>query len=198
MKINEAMNLFPERLIWDKGMLSGSIISKFSTGYLGKELEGKTPFHPVGFGGGEIITTEYSTAPAVGGSISSRNFFDVRWCSPVNEKDGSRMFVSFTVDNLDKMTLEEKNKIGYFTPTKGIIRAKNIEGCQILKALPPTSNGTPRTEITTISVSEINGWLPPSLINSATGDSLVAMIKGITAYVENKEEGGGNKEGGKI
>ena len=173
--LSDAANTFPMRLEWDKGMESGEVLRSFT--------EGDSAVQE-----GEIKVLTYKTAPAVGGSISSRDFFDIRWISPI-KKDGSRMFVTYKLKDIGKNP-RDKEVLGWAPPKNGVIRGENLEAVQYLDVKTPGIPGVEpaHTQFTMVSCSEIGGWLPTSVINSACSGSLVDMVEGITDFVEVEEK----------
>ena len=90
------------------------------------------------------------------------------------------MFVTFNVDRKGegwKEYEEEEKRI-----KKCGVRARNLEGFQYLVE---EEGGC---KMTTVSVSEIGGLLPTSVINSATGNSLLESVERLERYLSGSQE----------
>ena len=90
----------------------------------------------------------------------------------------------FNIENLGKVDGDDK-LLGWFPVPPGEVRATNVEGAQFLEVLN-AENEPPRTQITTISVTEVGGWLPVSVVNAASGASIKDIVEGLTRHVETK------------
>ncbi|GMI20515.1 hypothetical protein TrRE_jg7862 [Triparma retinervis] len=161
--IGRACNTYPRRCEWDKNLSTGRIIAEYPAEAFGEWSSSK------------FILISYATNPAMGGAISPRTFLEVRWCG--GTEDGSRsMFVTFNVDGKRgrwREYEEEDRRI-----KKSGVRARNLEGFQYLAR--EEGGGS---KITMVSVSEIGGFLPVSVVNQATGNSILESMERLEVYV---------------
>ena len=186
----KAMNI--ERLSWDGGMASLQVLRKWPAS--AETCPTKPGIMKAGESScGDFNHVVYATKPALGGSISSRVFEEVRYFYPrgyshmgfvvLGMKEVAREYVAGSRDpDFDQVILAPPY------PTKNV-RATNLEAAQFLTA----SGGG--TIVTSINCTAIGGWLPVSTVNGATSQSIVDSMKAVTRYIEEEGGGRGGEEG---
>lgn len=110
----------------------------------------------------EVI--RFLTAPAAGGLISPREFLDARLVLPGCGL-GGKILVTRRWDT--EMSLQ---------PASGCTRAYNVAGCMFIH-VRKDSEGYLR--ITMFGQSEIGGWIPVSVVNSASSGGYVKVATGL-------------------
>lgn len=108
----------------------------------------------------------YRTNPAAGGIITSREFIDSRLVIPFPP---GKLLVNMRWDDHVNLPL-----------TKGTVCGFNVAGCSFMHVYHDSGGFM---HIYKFDQSDIGGWLPVSIVNSATGDALlkiaVTMMKAV-------------------
>ena len=125
----------------------------------------------------EYTISVMNTHPAGGGAISSREFIDLRW----RQRTPSNVLVTIVSPD-PKIHSYLKLPQG----DKSLVRATNYPGAGIRLTVLPGGD----LKYESISNASIGGWLPTSVINSATAgammESHVAMVTHLRKYNKNK------------
>lgn len=122
----------------------------------------------------------YSSAPALGGSVSSREWLDFRRFRMLPENEGGGFIMALlSVDpKALPATLQPRFK-------DGCVRAKSHPGGG-LRARPcgPAAEGRRPWEVVLVVNVELGGWLPVKLINQATTLGIMGTSHDLLSYFQ--------------
>ena len=149
---------------WDAALTYGKVCKEYAGGY-------------------KVV--HFATAPAAGGMVTSRDFVEARHVEMLPE--GGAFIASAGLD-------EKKHKalVGSAFPKglDGATRGLGFpgSGVQITPApgAPNDVNAPRKHRFVLVTASSLGGWLPTSLVNSATGDALVDSTLFTIQYLRRK------------